>query len=383
MAIILRNNKGSELTHAEMDTNLGSFYYSSSLAGGNLTLFTTGSVSHSIALTGTAGAQGAQGAASNVAGPQGAPGNNGNNGAQGAEGAQGAPSNVAGPQGAQGAGGTPSGSNTHIQFNRLGNFGGDAGLTYASASQILTVDKSTAPTAASPNILLLGNSSTAGALSGVVAGSATAANTTPASIQFKNAVTHGLGDFGTDVLIKTAFSDGLGTTVERTAATFTASGDTHFGYDIFAPNLDNTVQDNVVGFNSTTGEFTYFSTSSLVNLAPSTFITSSVYSGGGQIVFSPTSSYNVYSINNINDSNVSITLTKNAALPVGSPITLAVNFTASNIDPLCTLTIRYDKGASNVDLLFNSGITANYVATFIAHDFNGGGFVNNGFIQTS
>lgn len=282
MAIKLRANtatntgKGSELTYLEMDTNLESFYYSSSLAGGNLTLFTTGSISHSINLgsatgaqgapgnngnNGAQGAEGAQGAPGNVAaqgaqgapgnnGAQGAPGNNGNNGAQGAEGAQGAP----------GAGGTPSGSNTHIQFNRLGNFGGDAGLTYASASQILTVDKSTAPTAASPNILLLGNSSTAGALSGVIAGSATVANTSPASIQFKNAVTHGLGDFGTDVLIKTAFSDGLGTTVERTAATFTASGDTHFGYDIFAPNLDNTVQNNVVGFNSTTGKLTYFAT---------------------------------------------------------------------------------------------------------------------------
>jgi len=105
MAIILRNNKGSELTHAEMDTNLGSFYYSSSLAGGNLTLFTSGSITHSIALAGAAGAQGAEGAQgapgnnSNVAGPQGAPGNNG---AQGAEGAQGAPGNVA-SQGAQGA----------------------------------------------------------------------------------------------------------------------------------------------------------------------------------------------------------------------------------------------------------------------------------------
>jgi len=269
MAIKLRDNtatntgKGSELTYLEMDTNLESFYYSSSLAGGNLTLFTTGSVSHTIALGGATGAQGApgnngaqgaQGAASNVAGPQ---------GAQGAEGAQGAPGNAAGPQGAQGAqgaGGTPGGSNTHVQFNQLGAFGGDAGLTYASASQILTIDKSTTPTSASPNIFLLGNSSTAGALSGVIAGSATIANTTPASIQFKNAVVHGLGDYGTDIVIKTAFSDGLGTTVERTAVNFTSSGDTHFGYDIFAPNLDNTVQDNVVGFNSTTGELTYFTT---------------------------------------------------------------------------------------------------------------------------
>lgn len=370
MAIILRSNKGSELTHAEMDNNLESLYYSSSLAGGTLTLFTTGSDTHSIDLGSATGAQGAPGTPG-VDGAQGAPGND---------------SNAAGPQGAQGApgaGGTPGGSNTHIQFNKLGAFGGDAGLTYVSASQILTIDKSTTPTGASPNIFLLGNSSTAGALSGVIAGSATIGNTAPASIQFKNAVAHGLGDFGTDVVIKTAFSDGLGTTAERTAATFTASGDTHFGYDIFAPNLDNTVQNNVVGFNSTTGELTYFSTSSLANLAPSTFTTSSIYNGGSQINFSPTSSYNVYSINNINDSNVSITLTKNAALPAGSPITLAVNFTASSIDPLCTLTIRYDKGASNVDLLFNDGTTANYVSTFTAHDFNGGGFVNNGFIKTS
>lgn len=315
MAITLRdttpNNtgKGSELTYLDMDTNLESFYYSSSLAGGNLTLFTTGSVSHTINLgsatgaqgapgtngaqgapgnngnngtpgnngnNGAQGAEGAQGAPGNVAsqgaqgdpgpeGAQGAPGSNGAQGdpgtagAQGAEGAQGAPSNVAGPQGAPGAGGTPGGSNTHVQFNKLGAFGGDTGLTYVSASQILTVDKSTTPTPVSPNIFLLGNSSTAGALSGVIAGSATISNVVPASIQFKNAVTHGVGDFGTDVLIKTAFSDGTGLTVERTAVNFTASGDTHFGFDIFAPNLDNTVQENVVGFNSTTGKFTYFS----------------------------------------------------------------------------------------------------------------------------
>ena len=104
MAIKLRANtatntgKGSELTYLEMDTNLESFYYSSSLAGGNLTLFTTGSVSHTIALGSATGAQGAPG----NNGAQGAPGNNGNNGAQGAEGAQGAPGNVA-AQGAQGA----------------------------------------------------------------------------------------------------------------------------------------------------------------------------------------------------------------------------------------------------------------------------------------
>jgi hypothetical protein len=58
MAIILRNNtsnntgKGSELTYLEMDTNLESFYYSSSYANGVIYLYTTGSSIHSIDLSG-------------------------------------------------------------------------------------------------------------------------------------------------------------------------------------------------------------------------------------------------------------------------------------------------------------------------------------------
>lgn len=47
MAITLRNVKGTELSHAEMDTNFESFYYSSSLNGNTLTLHTTGSTAHS------------------------------------------------------------------------------------------------------------------------------------------------------------------------------------------------------------------------------------------------------------------------------------------------------------------------------------------------
>lgn len=58
MAIILRQDtatntgKGTRLTFAEMDSNLEAFFYSSSLDGTDLTLFTTGSVSHSINLSG-------------------------------------------------------------------------------------------------------------------------------------------------------------------------------------------------------------------------------------------------------------------------------------------------------------------------------------------
>jgi len=67
MAIILRTNtatntgKGSKLTFQEMDGNLESYYISSSLVGNVLTLFTTGSVSHSINLSAVGGGGGATG----------------------------------------------------------------------------------------------------------------------------------------------------------------------------------------------------------------------------------------------------------------------------------------------------------------------------------
>ncbi len=57
MAIILRQNtatntgKGTKLTFAEMDSNLESFYISSSFANNTLILYTTGSVSHSVDLS--------------------------------------------------------------------------------------------------------------------------------------------------------------------------------------------------------------------------------------------------------------------------------------------------------------------------------------------
>jgi hypothetical protein len=69
MAIKFRANKGQALTYAEMDTNLGSFFYSSSIAGSNLYLHYTSSlnvpineVAHRIPLT----AGTVQGAAFNV-----------------------------------------------------------------------------------------------------------------------------------------------------------------------------------------------------------------------------------------------------------------------------------------------------------------------------
>ena len=229
MAIILRNNKGSELTHAEMDTNLGSFYYSSSLAGGNLTLFTTGSISHSINLGSATGAQGAPG----TNGAQGAPGNNGNNGAQGAEGAQGAPGNVAaqgaqgapgnngaqgapgnngnnGAQGAPGAGGTPGGSDTQVQFNDGGSaFGGDSGFTYNKTTNRVTITATGSATRTAPNLLL--NSELASVVTGEVLGVIAANNTTdpfspasyPASIQFVADTNFAPGTYDTSIRLYT------------------------------------------------------------------------------------------------------------------------------------------------------------------------------------
>jgi hypothetical protein len=118
MAIKLRDNtsnntgKGSELTYLEMDTNLESFYFSSSLDGTDLVLYTTGSDTHSIDLSTIAslGAQGTQGIAGTASaqgtdgaqGPQGTDGIDGEDGAQGTQGIAG----TASAQGAQGTDGT-------------------------------------------------------------------------------------------------------------------------------------------------------------------------------------------------------------------------------------------------------------------------------------
>ena len=43
MAITFRNVKGSELTHDQMDTNLASYYLSSSVSGSTITFYRSGS----------------------------------------------------------------------------------------------------------------------------------------------------------------------------------------------------------------------------------------------------------------------------------------------------------------------------------------------------
>ena len=122
MAIILRDNtpnntgKGAELTYLEMDTNLESFYYSSSIDGTDLNFFTTGSTSHVVDLSGIAsaggpGAQGIQGLSGT--GTQGIQGLSGT-GTQGIQGLSGGASSQ-GTQGIQGTRGLQGLTGTGLQ----------------------------------------------------------------------------------------------------------------------------------------------------------------------------------------------------------------------------------------------------------------------------
>ena len=223
MAIKLRastsynTGKGSELTYLEMDTNLESFYFSSSLSGTDLVLHTTGSDTHSIDLstiaslgaqgpqgtTGT-GAQGTQGTTgTGTQGTQGTAGTASTQGTQGTDGAQGTTgtgtqgaqgttgTGTQGAQGTAGAGGTPGGSDTQVQFNDGGStFGGDSGFTYNKTTNRVTITATGSATRTAPNLLL--NSELASVVAGEVLGVIAANNTTdpfnpasyPASIQF-------------------------------------------------------------------------------------------------------------------------------------------------------------------------------------------------------
>lgn len=87
-------------------------------------------------------------------------------------------------------GGTPGGSDTQVQFNDGGNFGGDSGLTYNKTTNKLTLTAPSSPTRTAPNLLL--NSELGNVTTGEVFGVIAANNATdqyspanyPASIQF-------------------------------------------------------------------------------------------------------------------------------------------------------------------------------------------------------
>ena len=90
--------------------------------------------------TGPAGATGVTGptGATGITGPTGATGPAGTNGSNGATGVAG-PTGATGLTGATGSAGSAAGTDTQIQFNDGGAFGGDAGLTYNKSTDSLTV----------------------------------------------------------------------------------------------------------------------------------------------------------------------------------------------------------------------------------------------------
>ena len=89
--------------------------------------------------SGSSGTSGSSGAAGD-AGTSGSSGSSGTSGSSGAAGAAGT-SGSSGSSGTSGSSGVanPGGSNTHVQFNDNGSFGGDSGFTYNKTSDTVTI----------------------------------------------------------------------------------------------------------------------------------------------------------------------------------------------------------------------------------------------------
>ena len=239
MAITLRDNtstnsgKGAELTYLEMDTNLESFYFSSSLDGTDLILHTTGSDNHTIDLSGLGGGG---------AGTQGTQGTTGTSGIDGVDGAQGVQgfSGIDGVDGAQGTQGT-------------------AGLDGAAASQ--------GDPGAQGTQGIQGTQGTTGDASTVPG---------PQGIQGAQGISGaGLSDNlytanGTIQSIRTVLADGNDLTFSFADADFKviSGGGAEQGGDVIISDLRNGSTDSMLMINPGTGVVSWMVTSSL-NVASS------------------------------------------------------------------------------------------------------------------
>ena len=145
MSIVLRNLKGSALTYTEMDRNQSQFFYSASLAdgGGTLKLYYTGSsLLNDVDGTSYAprsvdisiGGGGATGVTQLVAGTN---ITLTNSAGQPSSGTGVVTINAAG--GGEGGVTTPGGSNTNIQFNDGGSFGGDNLFVYDKTNDFVGI----------------------------------------------------------------------------------------------------------------------------------------------------------------------------------------------------------------------------------------------------
>ena len=289
MAIKLRDNtatntgKGSELTYLEMDTNLESFYFSSSLSGTDLILHTTGSDTHSIDLSGIGGGSGVQPSETGSFYYSSSVNLNTITFFQGDGSSEGVTVHTGS---AVGEGtilpGTPAGSNTEVQFNDNGALEGATGFTYDKTNNTVTITSTGTGTSTTIPALYLASSDTAPTIGDVI-GLLQAKNTfgsgdnVNAGIKFAADGTWSDGPpsyptrielqtgFGTGevtrVTIKADGKVGIGNLTPPTA--LTVQGDISASGDLYAAGLDNTAQINVVGYNTTSGKLTYFPTTSL------------------------------------------------------------------------------------------------------------------------
>ena len=225
MAITLRqsNNtpvgKATELSYDEMNDNLRSYYYSSSLSGNTLQLHTTGSDTHSIDLSATLNTgsfyysssvnlntiifyqgdgttesitvdTGSAVAAANVDTGSFYYSSSVNLNTITFYQGDGTTESLTVDTGSGGSS-TPGGSDTYVQFNDGGSaFGGDSGFTYNKTTNRVTITAPSSPTRTAPNLLLnseLGNVTVDEVLGVIASNNATdqySPANYPASIQF-------------------------------------------------------------------------------------------------------------------------------------------------------------------------------------------------------
>jgi len=257
MAITLRNVKGTELSHAEMDTNFESFYYSSSLSGNTLSLHTTGSSTHSIDLSSIV------------------------------------PSTPTLQQV------TTQGATTTNDIEVSGSLDVTGSFSAIGQSTLTSLNSLSSPLVIEPGV----GSSFGSVYMKTYATAGTIAEFNQTAISINSSYTLGSLKFSKQTstwgLIKVQATN----TDQKSVISLTANNTStpHIEIDgendeitlknkVVAPDLANTSKPNVVGFDSATGELTYFTTSSFGSGGGSVdtgsfYVSSSINTAGNVITF--------------------------------------------------------------------------------------------------
>ena len=258
MAITLRNVKGTELSHAEMDTNFESFYYSSSLSSNTLSLHTTGSSTHSIDLSSIV------------------------------------PSTPTLQQV------TTQGATTTNNIEVSGSLDVTGSFSAIGQSTLTSLNSLSSPLVIEPGV----GSSFGSVYMKTYATAGTIAEFNQTAISINSSYTLGSLKFSKQTstwgLIKVQATN----TDQKSVISLTANSTStpHIKIDgendeitlknkILAPDLANTTKPNVIGFDSATGELTYFTTSSFGSGGGgsvdtgSFYVSSSINTAGNVITF--------------------------------------------------------------------------------------------------